>query len=161
VSPPGKPFQNPDKLIAGVSVGVCFSGSAELVQFAVPDNYHPVCEYDSVDFMLDVTVTERYDGLFHTLINYCDRILADTDLLARFQYFHVIRASLSALAVFPSFGTSLPDKSGGSKLRAAGFRRFKEQRNRSDLQMLQSPRPKRHQRKTWPMERNSLNEKYM
>ena len=112
MSPPGKPFQNPDKLIAGVRA--CFSGSAELVQFAVPDNYHPVCEYDSVDFMLDVTVTERYDGLFHTLINYCDRILADTDLLARFQYFHVIRASLSVSAVFPSFGTGLPDNSGGS-----------------------------------------------
>jgi len=65
---------------------VCFSGgggSAELVQFAAPDDYRPVCEYDSIDFMLDVTVTQRYDGLFHTLIDYCDRILADTDLLLR------------------------------------------------------------------------------
>ena len=58
-------------------------GRAELVQFAVPADYHPVCEFDSVDFMIDVTVTERYDGLFHTLINYCDRIVNDTGLLLR------------------------------------------------------------------------------
>jgi len=66
-------------LIYGFSGG----GRAGLIQFAVPDDYHPVCDYDSVDFMLDVSVTQRYEGLFHTLIEYCERILADTDLLVR------------------------------------------------------------------------------
>jgi len=75
------------------------SGSVRLVQFAVPDNYHPVCEYDTVNFMLDATAAERWEGLFHTLILYCDRILNDTDLLARFRYFLVLRASLSVQLV--------------------------------------------------------------
>ena len=75
----------------------CSSG-VELIQFAVPDNYHPVCEYDTVNFMLDATITERFDGLFHTFILYCERILAETDLLARLRYFHVLRASLAVWA---------------------------------------------------------------
>ena len=65
------------------------SGGVKLVQFAVPDNYHPVCEYDTVNFMLYATIAERFDGLFHTFILYCDRILAETDLLSRSRYFHV------------------------------------------------------------------------
>ena len=67
-----------------------------MVQFAIPDDYHPVCEYDTVNFMLDATISERYDGLFHTLILYCERILAETDLLARFRScaFCLLRASL-------------------------------------------------------------------
>jgi len=63
------------------------SGRVELIQFSVPVNYHPVCEYDTVNFMLDATLSERYDGLFHTFMLYCDRILAETDLLARFPFF--------------------------------------------------------------------------
>lgn len=70
-------------------------GGVKLIQFAVPDNYHPVCEYDTVNFMLDATITERFDGLFHTFILYCDRILADTDLLARFRDVHQFKPFVS------------------------------------------------------------------
>jgi len=57
------------------------ASSISLIQFRSPDNYKPVCEYDTMDFMLSSPIRDRFHTLIQTAKLYCDALLSDKNLL--------------------------------------------------------------------------------
>lgn len=56
-------------------------GEVHLVEFQTPANYVPVCDYDTLDFMLYASLNQRFTAFFETSVRYCDALLSDRTLL--------------------------------------------------------------------------------
>lgn len=52
-----------------------------LVTFDPPVSFTPVCDYDTVDFMLYATLSERFGAFYGTSLSYCDALLSNAPLL--------------------------------------------------------------------------------
>lgn len=52
-----------------------------LVTFDPPLNFTPVCDYDTVDFMLYATLSERFGAFYGTSLSYCDALLSNAPML--------------------------------------------------------------------------------
>ena len=65
--------------------GENLTSGASLIQFASPPHYKPVCEYDTMDFMLYAPIRDRFRGLIQTAKLYCDALLSDKALLRRIK----------------------------------------------------------------------------
>jgi glucuronosyltransferase len=59
-------------------------GSIRLLEFPSPKNYTPVCELDTLDFMLTAPLAERFSALIDTSVRYCDSLLSSA-LLRRLK----------------------------------------------------------------------------
>jgi len=60
-------------------------GSINLLEFASPANFVPVCEFDSLDFMISAPIADRFNALIDTSVKYCDSLLSDKALLRRLK----------------------------------------------------------------------------
>ena len=52
-----------------------------MLQFPAPSDYKPICEYDTVDFMMYSPLQERFDAFIETSVKYCDQLLSNKDFL--------------------------------------------------------------------------------
>ena len=59
--------------------------SPNLVQFAGPENHRPVCDYDTVDFMLYAPIGDLFTAMLDTGSRYRDCLLSDRSLLSRLK----------------------------------------------------------------------------
>ena len=56
-------------------------GQVEMIMFQAPGNFTPICEYDTVEFIVDTPVSIRFRTFIETSVRYCDRLLADKLLM--------------------------------------------------------------------------------
>lgn len=60
-------------------------GKINLIHFRSPENYKPVCEYDTLDFMINAPLSDRFDALIDTNMKYCDSLISDRSLMRRLK----------------------------------------------------------------------------
>ena len=61
-------------------VGGYTGSGVTLLQFQAPANYKPICEYDTMEFMMYSPIRERFSAMIQTMGVYCDALLSDKGL---------------------------------------------------------------------------------
>lgn len=56
-------------------------GRPRLITFDPPLNFIPVCDYDTVDFMLYASLSQRFEAFYGTSLSYCDALLSNAPVL--------------------------------------------------------------------------------
>ena len=67
-----------------------FSSSGQnikLLQFKGPKNYEPICNFDTVEFMLYSPIRDRFHKCVETFVKYCDQILQNQRLLRHLKQY--------------------------------------------------------------------------
>lgn len=62
--------------------------SVNMLQFDEPQNYTPICSYDTVDFMMYSPIRKRFDAFVETAVKYCDQLLSDERLMQQLKHRH-------------------------------------------------------------------------
>ena len=57
----------------------------QLLTFAAPQNYTPICSFDSVDFMLYSPLQTRFNACVQTFLQYCAQIVQNSKLMRRLK----------------------------------------------------------------------------
>ena len=64
---------------------VTTGGSVRLLEFEAPANYTPICEFDTVDFMLYSPFQVRFNTCVQTFLQYCDKLLSNSAMLTQLK----------------------------------------------------------------------------
>jgi UDP:flavonoid glycosyltransferase YjiC (YdhE family) len=61
------------------------TGGMDLIVFEAPANFTPICEYDTIDWMLNTPISLRFNGFIETTRRYCENIVSNTRIMKQLK----------------------------------------------------------------------------